>query len=331
LVENKTFVVNHNQDGTATATIKYKWGIDINHDTNFNDVNGSFDIELPQIDRLVSIDTLGAEKIGDWEGFQAYNINSGITYSLYYSIMNDPKGYQLIAHKINSENLEYRIPMEALYFMEERDDWEVDITYKCETWEGNTLLGTKTITQVYLPPSPSKVSITTTPIYIEREARIKIQSESNLFTHKLSWDYGVVSGSITEDKISDTIYDWELPGDEMYAIVGDTEKGAYFNLRCETYYEDYYLGDSSYSFYAACDEALCKPRVYTGEAEDICNSKELTNTDFTMIRGFNIFYCNMRAQAQKEAYIVKMRIYSGDKSIETTDIENPHALSYFEA
>lgn len=333
LVENKSFTVNHNPDGTApNATIQYKWGIEYNHDTFFYDINGSFDIELPSIDRLVKIVALpGTHYIGEKQSFIINNY-SGLTYSLYYSIANDPKGYQLIVDKFNSSDFHFVVPPEALYYMEERDDWEVDITYKCETWEGNTLLGTTTYTQTYTPPFPSGVDIITSPIYIEREATIKISPKNNLFTHKLSW--GLLGDGcynpITEDKISDVIYDWELPGAEMYSLIGDTEKEAYFQICCETYYEDYFIGSITTSFKAKCDEALCRPKVYVGGVEDICNSQELTRDSHgTIIKGFNVLECNMSVEPQKGSYIVSMKIWSGDQVKECENITNPEARSSF--
>ena len=332
LVENKSFTVNHNPDGTApNTTIQYKWGIEYNHDTFFNDINGSFDIELPPINRLATVSLTGRKVIGDKQSPILSNLNLDLSYSLYYAISRDPKGYQLLVDKRKGGYglPDFTVPMDALYYMEEGDDWEAEITYKCETWDGNTLLGSTTTTLIYSPPSPSNIT-TTSPNYIERETTIRILSHNDFFKHKLYWQILGENNKtpITEDKISDIYYDWELPTD-IYSWIGDTEKQVRIQVFCESYYEDFLIGTTTTDFWAKCDEALCRPKVYTGGIEDISSSKFLTNSPYTIIKGFNTLECNMAAEPRKGSYIVSMKIWCGDKVKECEKITNPEAKSSF--
>lgn len=54
LAENKTFTVQHNDDGTGTATINWKWGV-YSSWGGVKSPSGSFTITLPQIDRMAQI------------------------------------------------------------------------------------------------------------------------------------------------------------------------------------------------------------------------------------------------------------------------------------
>ena len=54
IAENKTFTVNHNADGTGTATIYWKWGVNSSWGQT-QKPSGSFTITLPQIPRAATI------------------------------------------------------------------------------------------------------------------------------------------------------------------------------------------------------------------------------------------------------------------------------------
>lgn len=54
LVENKSFTVNHNPDGTGTATISWKWGVNSPWG-RYQNPSGSFSITLPTIPRESSL------------------------------------------------------------------------------------------------------------------------------------------------------------------------------------------------------------------------------------------------------------------------------------
>ena len=51
LVENQTFTVNHNADGTGTAIIYWKWGVNSSW-AGIQNISGSFTIALPNIPRI---------------------------------------------------------------------------------------------------------------------------------------------------------------------------------------------------------------------------------------------------------------------------------------
>lgn len=64
LVENKTFTVNHNSDGTGTATIYWKWGVRSNWG-GYYEPSSSFTITLPTIPRASSITTATDKTLGN--------------------------------------------------------------------------------------------------------------------------------------------------------------------------------------------------------------------------------------------------------------------------
>ena len=85
LVENKSFTVNHNSDGTGSATIYWKWGVwsDWGRYTN---PSGSFTITLPTIPRASSITSASNITLGNACNIKWTPNSSSFKYTLKFSI-----------------------------------------------------------------------------------------------------------------------------------------------------------------------------------------------------------------------------------------------------
>lgn len=87
LVENKTFTVNHNSDGTGTATIYWKWGVRSTWG-GYYEPSSSFTITLPTIPRASSITTATNKTLGDSCSVAWTPASSSFTYKLKFSLGN---------------------------------------------------------------------------------------------------------------------------------------------------------------------------------------------------------------------------------------------------
>ena len=88
LVENKTFTVTHNNDGTGKATIYWKWGVNSPWGQMVNP-SGSFEITLPTIARL-SVPTVSSSSVKMGDKVTIYTNRKADTFKhiLYYTFGN---------------------------------------------------------------------------------------------------------------------------------------------------------------------------------------------------------------------------------------------------
>ncbi|MBQ9913528.1 MAG: hypothetical protein IJO73_04800 [Clostridia bacterium] len=84
IAENKTFTVNHNDDGTGTATIYWKWGVNSSWGGMVTP-SGSFSITLPTIARKSSVSATNAY-IGNKPTITISRKSSSFTHTLQYKI-----------------------------------------------------------------------------------------------------------------------------------------------------------------------------------------------------------------------------------------------------
>lgn len=87
LVENKSFTVNHDSEGKATATIYWKWGVNSPWG-GYENPSGSFSITLPQIARASTITQTVSTDFGSKGQVKWYPMSSSFYYKVKLSLGN---------------------------------------------------------------------------------------------------------------------------------------------------------------------------------------------------------------------------------------------------
>ena len=178
LAENKTFTVNHNADGSGSATIYWKWGVNSTWGGMVSP-SGKFTISLPKIPRKSTFTATNAN-IGNQSTITISRASSSFTHTLQYKI-GDQSSYKTIVNKTTNTSYKWTIPEAAYSYMS--SDKTATITLKCITYNGSTNLGysTKTITATAKAAS----TIVATNAYIGDQSTFTIKRNSSSFKHTL--------------------------------------------------------------------------------------------------------------------------------------------------
>lgn len=136
LVENKSFVVNHEADGSGTATIHWKWGVNSSW-AGIQNISGSFVINLPKIPRI-SKPTLSVSTV-DFGSNITINTNraSGdFTHKLWYKYGST--SWIEIADNIATSHV-WTVPKSLMNAIP--DSTSLSITIACDTYYGGAYMG----------------------------------------------------------------------------------------------------------------------------------------------------------------------------------------------
>ena len=142
LVENKSFTVNHNSDGTGSATIYWKWGVNSSWGGMVNP-SGSFTITLPTIARSGSQVYGSNGYVGNAITLTIDKVSSSFTHTLAYQIDGE-SSYTNIVTKTSASTYKWTIPTTAYSYMGANKK-SVDITVKCTTYNGSAVVGSPTL------------------------------------------------------------------------------------------------------------------------------------------------------------------------------------------
>ena len=169
--ELKTFTVNHNTEGKATATIYWKWGV---YSTwgNMLAPSGSFTITLPTIARAstaIAYDCYIGESM-------TININkaaSSFTHTLQYKIAGQSSYTNLVTKtSASSYKFDTSTIAEAAYNLMASDLTYVDCEIRCGTYSGSTLIGITT-DNFNLLGTKSKLAPTLNPQIADSDENIR--------------------------------------------------------------------------------------------------------------------------------------------------------------
>jgi hypothetical protein len=138
LVENKTMTVNHNADGTGSATIYWKWGVNSSWG-GMAKPSGSFTITLPTIPRKSTVSATTAN-VGATSKITIARASSNFTHTLTYTF-GTLSG--TIATKTTATSVNFAIPT-TFYTQIGATATSKTGTIKCETFNGSTSLGSNT-------------------------------------------------------------------------------------------------------------------------------------------------------------------------------------------
>lgn len=139
LVSGKTFTVNHNSDGTGSATIYWHWGVNSPWG-GFENPSGSFTISLPTIPRASSVSCTTAN-IGSNATISISRASSSFTHTLTYSF-GSLTG--TIATKTSGASVNFALP--TTFYSQIPNAQSGCGTIYCDTYNGSTLIGSSSCT-----------------------------------------------------------------------------------------------------------------------------------------------------------------------------------------
>lgn len=253
IAENKTFTVDHNDDGTGEATIYWKWGVYAytSFVTGYQNPSGSFKITLPTIARA-SVPTLSHSSRGMGEILTIYTNQKSysFTHTLSYTFAGETATIQTgvsgecrwlipdLADKINNAT-------------------SGTMTITCVTYNGSTKVGTKSVSLKATVPYLTVPSFPNGNVIIGSGNPITTNAGSKNFTHLITYSFNGKTGKVNEDKAKSGIV-WWTPYDLASAIPNDTEgKGT---ITCTTYNGTAVVGSYDIPFTATVpDNSTTKP------------------------------------------------------------------------
>lgn len=175
----KTMTVNHNSDGTGSATVRWKWGVNSPWG-GYTNPSGSFTISLPTIARA-STPTLSASAVDIGEAVTIYTnrASSSFTHTLKYSI--DSASETIGTGVTTSRSW---TPPTSLY-QQITNATSGSCTITCETYNGSTKIGSKTVKLTLRVPSSvvptiSAVSVSELTAGLPAKFGAYVQSHSKL-------------------------------------------------------------------------------------------------------------------------------------------------------
>lgn len=163
LASNKSFTVTHNNDGTGSATIAWKWGVDSSWG-GMSNPSGSFTITLPTIARTSSVSATNCY-IGDATTITITRGSSSFKHTLQYKVAGQ-SNFSTIVSKTSSTSYKYDtsgdLATAALSLLSTTGK-TIKCDIKCITYNGSTKIGEKTTT-ITLTGKDSTLKPTINPI-----------------------------------------------------------------------------------------------------------------------------------------------------------------------
>ena len=183
-----------------------------------------------------------------------------------------------------------------------------------------TLSGTWALTSI---ARASGVSCTTANI--GTAPTITISSASSSFTHKLTYSFGSLSGTIVESTSAKSYTSWVIPT-TFYAQIPNATSGT-GTITCYTYNGTTLIGTSSCSFTARVNESISSPTITATITDSNAITKALTGDNTILVRYCSTANVSMTATAQNGSSIVSRSIENGSNTFTTStatiaDIEN---------
>lgn len=141
ILKRATLTVAHNADGTGSATIYWKWGVNSSWG-GYVKPSGSFTITLPTIPRVTTPAlSAGTVPLGDPIIIYTPRVTDTFDHALYYSI-----GGSDWVHIASAVTTEYKwtIPLDLAYYLPNTTSGVISIL--CETYNSGSYIGNTTVT-----------------------------------------------------------------------------------------------------------------------------------------------------------------------------------------
>ena len=256
LVENQNVVVTHNTDGTKTATIYWKWGVNSPWGQYVNP-SGSFTVNLTAIPRA-STPTLSESTVTMGDKVTIYTNRKANIYTCdLYLIKGSDK---IVIKKYVYDSFEWTVG-DLAYLCNNATSFEA--TVSCETFTGSdssgwTWIGTKSVDITINVPGKTIPSFPNGDVIIGGGNPITTSAKSSNFSHLIKYSFNGKTGNVTSDKVKSGIV-WWTPYDLANAIKDSTYGEG--TITCETYNGTALVGTSDpISFKAIVpDNSTTKP------------------------------------------------------------------------
>ena len=191
LVEDKTFTVNHKSDGTGSATIYWKWGVNSPWGQMVTP-SSSFTIPLPTIGRTSSVSATNAY-IGNTSTISISRQNDAFTHKLQYQVDGETHWVNINNGNKVGTSYNWTIPS-GIYGKLSPNSKTVDVTIKCTTYNGSTSVGsttcTITVTGKNAELKPKTPTLTASVVDGYSDYYIKGKSKVKLTSNKPTTKYG---------------------------------------------------------------------------------------------------------------------------------------------
>lgn len=248
LVENKSFTVNHNADGTGSATIKWKWGVNSSWGGMVMP-SGDFTITLPTIARKSTVSATNAN-IGSKPTITISRKSSSFKHTLQYKI-NGESSYTTIVSKTDSTSYSsWAIPDAAYNYI---SSGKVTITIKCITYSGSTKVGEDTTTLTATCSTAGISTVSAKDASIGNATTISITRKSNKLSHTLQYKIGSQSSYTTiVSKTTSASQSWTIP-ESAYNYISSGKVTV--TIKCITYSDSTKIGEKTTTFTASAKAA----------------------------------------------------------------------------
>ncbi len=197
------------------------------------------------------------------------------------------------------------------------------------------LVFTKSSTNNYAPPttnlSTDNLDLTSIPRastmsfgdgYVEETLNIKINRNSNSFTHKITYNFGDLSGTVTSS--AGDSYDWAIPS-TFYSQFASNEKEKSGTLSLETYNGSAKIGDTkSYSITIRTLESHCKPDLSGTIIDSNGTITNITGSNKTLVDYMSTAKITLNYTPKNGASISKIYINDVEK-----EVKQEHELSAY--
>ena len=187
-----------------------------------------------------------------------------------------------------------------------------------------TNLATDEIDLTYIPRS-SSIEFGTG--YVEEALSIKINRSSTSFTHKITYNFGDLSGTVASN-VGDS-YSWIIPS-SFYNQIGASSTYKTGTLSLETYNGSTKIGDTiSYPLTVYCRESKCTPTLSGSIVDSNTNIvNNITGSSKTLVDYMSDAKITLNYTPKNGASIAHIYINNVEQSVKTEHTFKPNAASY---
>lgn len=238
--------ISHNADGTKTVTIEGSFTI-----SGVSSLTGgsiSFSWQLPAIPRAsdVSVNTSSA-KIGSSVTITHTRKNSNFTITLRYKVGSTTG---TIASKVARNSTSWTIPYSLITALSSSSG---TCTIYCDTYNGSTLIGTKSTSLTISYPDATNVSLSASSVNFGGSITITHNRAVTDYRITIRYSFAGSSGTIA-NKVASNSTSWTVPNDLMTKIPNATSGTV--TIYCDTYYSDKLIGTRSATFTAIVPSSI---------------------------------------------------------------------------
>lgn len=236
LAENLEVTVAHDSDGSKTATIYWKWGINSAW-SGLVLPSGSFTVKLPTIPRTSDVSVSATSvQMGSKLTINIDRKASSFKHTLSYSFAGVTGD---IATGVDT-SYGWTVP-DLVSLIPGKTSGVCTIT--CKTYSGNSLVGSDTVKVTLTIPAKSSPTTSASSVQMGKTMKIQTNRRSSAFTHILLYEIGSTSGIIAEEVGAEI--NWAPP--KSLASYTGNKVSATCTITCETWSGDLLVGSSDIS------------------------------------------------------------------------------------